>query len=129
MISESEANALLNTSLNNVFVTLLKVVPRWEDIVPAGEVIGSNYARPAITFGVATDGERINNASVTFNTATADWSNATSPFIALAIMNTAVPNTGRWQWAMQICPLVVLNTQTPPPINIGGMRVSMKFVS
>jgi len=72
-------NALINATLRNtsytspttVYVSLWTSNPT--DAGSGTEVSGGSYARTAVTFGAPSDGVALNNADVTFPTATASW--------------------------------------------------------
>jgi hypothetical protein len=72
-------NALLNATLNattytapaTVYVSLWTSDPT--DAGSGTEVSGGSYARTSVTFGAPSDGVSLNNADVTFPTATASW--------------------------------------------------------
>ena len=72
-------NTLINATLRNtsytspttVYVSLWTSNPT--DAGSGTEVSGGSYARTAVTFGAPSDGVSLNNADVTFPTATASW--------------------------------------------------------
>jgi hypothetical protein len=72
-------NALINATLRNtsytspttVYVSLWTSNPT--DAGSGTEVSGGSYARTAVTFGAPSDGVALNNADVTFPTATGSW--------------------------------------------------------
>jgi hypothetical protein len=72
-------NALINATLRNtsytspttVYVSLWTSNPT--DAGSGTEVSGGSYARTAVTFGAPSDGVSLNDADVTFPTATASW--------------------------------------------------------
>ena len=72
-------NALINATLRNTTYTSVATVyvSLWtSDPTDAGsgtEVSGGSYARTAVTFGAPSNGTSLNNADVTFPTATASW--------------------------------------------------------
>ena len=72
-------NALINATLRNTTYTSVATVyvSLWTtDPTDAGsgtEVSGGSYARTAVTFGAPSNGTSLNNADVTFPTATASW--------------------------------------------------------
>jgi len=72
-------NALINATLRNTSYTspTTVYVSLWtSDPTDAGsgtEVSGGSYARTAVTFGAPSDGVALNNADVTFPTATGSW--------------------------------------------------------
>ena len=71
--------ALINATLRNTTYTSVATVyvSLWTtDPTDAGsgtEVSGGSYARTAVTFGAPSNGTSLNNADVTFPTATASW--------------------------------------------------------
>jgi hypothetical protein len=72
-------NALINATLRNttytspatVYISLWTSNPN--DDGSGTEVSGGSYARRAVTFGAPSNGVSLNNADVTFPTATATW--------------------------------------------------------
>jgi len=72
-------NALINATLRNttytspatVYISLWTSNPN--DDGSGTEVSGGSYARTAVTFGAPSNGVALNNADVTFPTATATW--------------------------------------------------------
>jgi hypothetical protein len=72
-------NALINATLRNtsytspttVYVSLWTSDPT--DAGSGAEVSGGSYARTSVTFGAPSNGVSLNNADVTFPTATASW--------------------------------------------------------
>jgi len=72
-------DALINATLRNTTYTSVATVyvSLWtSDPTDAGsgtEVSGGSYARTAVTFGAPSNGTSLNNADVTFPTATAGW--------------------------------------------------------
>ena len=71
--------ALINATLRNTTYTSVATVyvSLWTtDPTDAGsgtEVSGGSYARTAVTFGAPSNATSLNNADVTFPTATASW--------------------------------------------------------
>jgi hypothetical protein len=72
-------NALINATLRNttytspatVYISLWTSNPN--DDGSGTEVSGGSYARTSVTFGAPSNGVSLNNADVTFPTATATW--------------------------------------------------------
>lgn len=75
----AKSNYLENKVLDDMLVTAYAALylsdPTDED--KGQEVKGGAYARTAITFGAASNGQKSNSADVTFPTATADWGTVT----------------------------------------------------
>ena len=66
------------------------------------EISGGSYARKAITFGAASGGTSANNATVTFDTATASWGTVTH----VAIMSASTGGSVLYYGAVSTSKLI-----------------------
>jgi hypothetical protein len=134
MISNYLANAWLDHTLRNVafsppssiWLALLKAIPARQTQPPASEVSGGGYLRRQITFGTAAAHQRLlNTAAITFPQPTANWAAATTPVVAVALMDAETAGTGNWLAATPICSQVILSGNAPPKYEVGAIKVGL----
>lgn len=126
MILDEKFRAQSATAISAVYLGLFKAVPIEQTASPASEVSGGAYARKQITFGTAAANARIlSTAAIQFDLPTADWATASSPVVAVAVMDAS--SSGNWLVAMPICAMIIVKGQPVPPIQIGGIKIGKLF--
>lgn len=96
-------NATALTGAATIYMALHSGAPGADG--SANELSGDGYARTAISFGAASDGEAVNDGAVTFPDPTGDWATAThfsiwsadtggTCYYADALENPATAETG-----------------------------------
>ena len=78
-------NALLDHTLRNtayaqpavLYIGLFTASTGLEENTPSAEIGGGSYARKTATFAVASSGSSATSATITFDTATANWGTVT----------------------------------------------------
>lgn len=91
-------------------------------VAAAFEVSGGSYARTAITFGAAVNGEILNSSPVKFPTSTAAWGSMANPICGLAVYTAS--SGGDWLAYMPVRPQRVPKGRTPT-VETGTVRIAL----
>lgn len=100
-------------ALPTVYVALYTAVPT--EAGQVNELTGNGYARQAVTFGSAVNGQISNSANVSFPTATASW----GPIAAIGLVDSPTVGSGNMLWygALDASKTINTNDQFVIPTN------------